>query len=344
MLKSLVRSAQAGVAALTLTAGAAAAQTQLTYSSWIPWSHPVNVEIYIPWMEAIEKESEGRITFRRLPKPVASPPAHLDAVRTGQADVAFTVHGYQRAQFAAYLFAELPFLGDSAELTSVALQRTHEEFLGDKEASLYPGVKLIGMNTHGPGVVNHTSKPILSPADMEGQKMRTGGPIPLAIVEGWGGVSIRQPAPKSYEILSAGIADGIMFPFESIPSFNLTELIDYSTTMPGGWYSSSHFLIMNQRKYDALSEEDRAVIDKYSGEAFARLAGAGWDRLNTWGLETMQEAEKTINEAPPELIAALEELNESFLQDYYAGAEAEGVDGEAMLEFFRQQMTELSSM
>jgi TRAP-type C4-dicarboxylate transport system substrate-binding protein len=240
MLRTLVRSAQAGLAALTLTAGAAAAQTELTYSSWIPWSHPVNQEIYIPWMEAIEEESEGRITFRRLPKPVASPPAHLDAVRTGQADVAFTVHGYQRARYAAYLFAELPFLGDSAELTSVALQRTHEEFLADKEDSLYPGVHLVGMNMHGPGVVHHTSTPILSPSDMEGQKMRTGGPIPLAIVEGWGGVSIRQPAPKSYEILSAGIADGILFPFESIPSFNLTELIEHSTTMPGGWYSSSH--------------------------------------------------------------------------------------------------------
>lgn len=344
MLRTLVRSAQAGLAALTLTAGAAAAQTELTYSSWIPWSHPVNQEIYIPWMEAIEEESEGRITFRRLPKPVASPPAHLDAVRTGQADVAFTVHGYQRARYAAYLFAELPFLGDSAELTSVALQRTHEEFLADKEDSLYPGVHLVGMNMHGPGVVHHTSTPILSPSDMEGQKMRTGGPIPLAIVEGWGGVSIRQPAPKSYEILSAGIADGILFPFESIPSFNLTELIEHSTTMPGGWYSSSHFLIINQRKYDALSDEDKAVIDKYSGEAFSRLAGAGWDRLNEAGLATMQEAGKQIHEAPPELVAALEDLNESFTEDYYAGAEAEGVDGEAMLEFFRQQMNELSSM
>ena len=136
------------------------------------------------------------------------------------------------------------------------------------------------MNMHGPGQVHHTKKNILSPSDMEGQKMRTGGPIPLAIVEAWGGVSILQPAPKSYEILSSGIADGILFPYESVTSFNLTNLVKYSTNMPGGWYSSSHFLIMNQAKYDALAPEDKAVIDKYSGEAFAKLAGQGWDRLN----------------------------------------------------------------
>lgn len=342
MLKRLTTTMAAGLVSAGLLAGPAAAQTELTYSSWIPWTHPVNVEIYIPWMEAIEKESEGRITFRRLPKPVASPPAHVDAVRTGQADVAFSVHGYNRKQFAAYLFAELPFLGDSAELTSVALQRTHEAFLSDK--NIYRGVHLIGMNMHGPGQVNHREMIISSPADMEGQKMRTGGPLPLAIVEAWGGVSIRQPAPKSYEILSTGIADGILFPFESVTSFNLTELVPYTTTVPGGWYSSSHFLIMNQAKYEALSPEDKAVIDKFSGEAFARLAGQGWDRLNEQGLKDVLEAGNTVEEASPEVIAALETLNEKFTADYYAEAEAEGIDGEAMLEFFRAEMAKLTSM
>ena len=39
------------------------AETVLTYSSWIPWTHPVNTSIYIPWMEAIEKDSNGSIKF-----------------------------------------------------------------------------------------------------------------------------------------------------------------------------------------------------------------------------------------------------------------------------------------
>ena len=341
MLKSFKAIVASGIASVALTATAAFAQTELTYSSWIPWSHPVNVEIYIPWMEAIEKDSEGRITFKRLPKPVASPPAHLDAVRTGQADVAFTVHGYSRKQFAAYLFAELPLLGDSAELTSIALQRTHDKFLADKD--LYPGVHLIGMNMHGPGQVNHTQKIIKTPADMEGQKMRTGGPIPTAITEAWGGVSIQQPSSKSYEILSSGIADGIMFPFESVTSFNLTEIVPFTTTLPGGWYSSSHYLIMNQRAYDSLPDEDKAIVDKYSGEAFAKLAGQGWDTINAKGLEDILANGNTAEEASPELIAAVEELNASFLEEYYAAAEAEGIDGAAVMEFFKAEVAKLDA-
>ena len=327
--------------ATILSASAALAQTELTYSSWIPWTHPVNTNIYIPWMEGIEKDSDGRITFKRLPKAVAAPNAHFDAIRTGQADVGFSVHGYGRKQFAPYLFAELPFLGESAENTSVALQRTHDKFLADK--GFYKGVHLIGMNMHGPGVVNHTKKNILKPEDMEGQKMRTGGVIPDLITQAWGGVSINQPSSKSYEILSTGIADGIMFPFESVTSFNLTDIVPYSTTVPGGWYSSSHYLLMNQRVYDSLSDEDKAVVDKWSGEAFAKLAGQGWDRINDKGREDLVANGNTIIGGSPELVEALEELNEGFLADYYAAAEEAGVDGEEMYKYFKDEVAKLEA-
>ena len=341
MYRSIVKKCAVALTALTLSTGLAGAETVLTYSSWIPWTHPVNEAIYIPWMEAIEAESEGRIKFKRLPKAVASPPAHFDAVRTGQADVGFTVHGYSRKQFAAYLFAELPFLGESAEVTSIALQKTHEKFLADK--GFYRGVHLIGMNTHGPGVVHHTRTNIMTPEDMEGQKIRTGGPIPLAIVEAWGGVSIRQPAPKSYEILSSGIADGIMFPFESLPSFKITDIVKFSTVMPGGWYSSSHYLIMNKAKYDALAPEDKAVVDKHSGVAFAKMAGAGWDKINAEGKQMVEAAAgNTIKTAPEGTVKALENLNADFLKAYFESASGIGVDGKATYEYFKSVVDKAS--
>ena len=329
-------------AAAAMTASAAWADVELSYSSWLPWSHPVNEAIYIPWMEAIEAESEGRITFKRLPKPVASPPAHLDAIRTGQADVAFSVHGYSRNQFTPYLFGEFPFLGDSAEATSIAFQRTHDKFMTDMD--LYKGVHLIGVNLHGPGQVHHSKMNMSSPADFEGQKFRTGGPIPLAMVEAWGGVSIRQPAPKSFEILSSGIADGITFPFESLPSFKITELVPYTTTMPGGWYNSSHYLVMNKRVYDGLSDEDKAVIDKFSGEAFAALAGAGWDTINANGLKVAMDAGNTIVEASDELKAALNDLNAQFTADYIEAAKEFDLDGQEVIDFFKAEAEKAAAM
>ena len=339
MLKSIVKSAAWATAGLALSVSSAVADVELTYSSWLPWGHPANVAIYIPWMEAIEKESEGRITFKRLPKPVASPPAHLDAVRTGQADVAMSVHGYSRQQFTAYVFGELPFLGSDAEISSVALQRAHDKFLADKD--LYKGAHLIGVNVHGPGQVHHASKIMASPADFEGQKFRTGGPIPKQIVEAWGGVAIRQPAPKSYEILSTGIADGITFPFESLKSFKITELVPNTTLIDAGWYDTPFYLVMNKRAYDNLSAEDKAVIDKFSGEAYARMAGQGWNKINADGLAAAKAAGNNIQPASAEMVAALEDLSDVMLADYVKLAEEAGIDGQALYDFFRAQVSEL---
>jgi TRAP-type C4-dicarboxylate transport system substrate-binding protein len=328
------------VAAVASLSSSVQAQTVLTYSSWLPWTHPVNTAIYLPWMEAVEKDSQGRIQFRKLPKPVASPPAHLDAVRTGQADVAMSVHGYEPKRFAAYMFAELPMLGDTAVATSVALQRTHDKLLAGK--GFYAGVHVIGMNTHGPGLIHHRKKHILAPEDMKGQKVRTGGPVPQSIVEAWGGVAIKQPAPKSYEILSTGVADGITFPYESLGSFNITKLVPFSTYIPGGMYSSSHYLVMNKAKYDALSAQDKAVIDKHSGEAFAKMAGMGWDKINDEGKRLALEAGNAIKVAPQGLIDAVKATMAPLEADYVKNARDVGVDGAALLTFFHGEVAKLS--
>ena len=65
-MKRLLTAAFAATVALSLGSVAAQAKTVLTYSSWLPWTHPINVELYIPWMEAIEKDSGGSISFKRL--------------------------------------------------------------------------------------------------------------------------------------------------------------------------------------------------------------------------------------------------------------------------------------
>jgi TRAP-type C4-dicarboxylate transport system substrate-binding protein len=336
----LLGAVASSVVALFVGTSAVQADTVLTYSSWVPWTHPINVAVYIPWMEAIEKDSGGKIKFKRLPKAVASPRATLDAVRTGQADAGFSVHGYSPQRFAGYMFAELPMLGDTATGTSIALQRTHDKFFADK--NYYEGVKLIGMNTHGPGLIHHSKKHFMKSSDMKGQKMRTGGPIPRKIVEAWGGVSIRQPAPKSYEILSTGVADGITFPFESLKSFKITKLVPFSTYIPGGLYSSSHYLVINLGKYNAMSAVEKAAVDKHSGEAFAKRAGEGWDLINSVGRKQAEAAGNKIINAPDSLIQEVKALNTVFEADYVTGATKAGLNGAEILKFFRDEVARLA--
>lgn len=339
-MKRTLIAACAGAAA-ALSPAPSNAQTTLTFSSWVPWGHPLIDSLYGQWIRDVEKATSGRVKFHKLPKPVASPRAHLDAVRTGQIDVAFGAPAYSPKRFAAYQFTELPLLGDKAETTSVALWRTHTKFFADK--NYFAGVELVGFNTHGPGHLFTKSRAVLKPADMKGQKIRTGGPIPRQIVEAWGGVVIRQPAPKVYELLSTGVVDGVTFPWESVPSFRITRLVPHATVIPGGLYSSSFFLVLSKKRWDGLPKRDKDAMAPLIGENFARFAGKAWDARNAAGEAAGRKAGTKIVTAPPAVMAGIKALLPKFEKAYADGAKAVGIaDGAAVIAYFRSQVAALA--
>jgi TRAP-type C4-dicarboxylate transport system substrate-binding protein len=337
----MTRRLMLAAAMIAFAAPAANAQTELTFSTWVALPHPINVYIFEPWFKEVEQASGGKVKFRILPKPIAAPNQHYDAVTKGQVDAGYATYGYQPERFMPYLIAELPQLGETAVHTSVALWRIHKKHI--EKTGIHKDVHLIGVMTHGPGFMHHSKKPILEPADLKGQKIRVGGDVPKAIVEDLGGVVITQPAPKSYEILSQGIADGIFFPTESIKSFNLVKLVPHTTYVKGGTYSSSFWFAMNKAKYDALDPAARKAIDDLGGEKFARIAGAGWDRADKEGLEVMKTNGNTFKEATPAFAAELKKVTARLEADYAAKLDKLGMPGKQVIDDFRAEVAKVAA-
>ncbi|MGH7268340.1 MAG: TRAP transporter substrate-binding protein [Candidatus Rokuibacteriota bacterium] len=319
---------------------AAQAQTELTFSTWVAHNHPLNQYVFFKWAEAVEKETRGQVKIRTLPKPIAAPNQHYDAVIKGQVDLGFATYGYQPERFMPYLIAELPFLGETAIDTSVALWRTHKSHI--EKIGIHKDVHVLGIMTHGPGYMHHATRPILKPEDLRGQKIRVGGDVPAAIVKHFGGVVITQPAPKSYEILSQGIADGIFFPTESLKSFNITKLVPHTTYVKGGTYSSSFWFAMNKARWEKLDKPIQDAITRVSGEAFAWLAGGGWDRADREGLAEAKANGNTFQEASPEFAAELRRLTAELETDYAAKLDRLGLDGKAVIKAFRAEVAKVA--
>jgi TRAP-type C4-dicarboxylate transport system substrate-binding protein len=334
--------ALAGTAAIAFgLAGVARAQTELTFSTWVPLNHPISTYIFNPWFEKVEKESGGKVKFRTLPKPVAAPNQHYDAVIKGQVDVAYATYGYQPERFMPYLVAELPQLGETAVHNGVALWRTHKKYY--EKLAIHKDVVLIGVMTHGPGLMHHTKKAVMKPDDLKGQKIRVGGDVPKLIVEHFGGVVITQPAPKSYEILSQGIADGIFFPMESVKSFNIYKLVTHTTYVKGGLYSSSFWFAINKDKFDKLDPAVKDAIMKNGGEVFARMAGAGWDKADADGLALAKENKNTYGEASPELVAELTKLTGKIEAEYVAKLDKLGLPGKQVIADYRAELAKIKA-
>ncbi len=323
------------VAALVFAPGISAAQTVFTASSWVPPTHTLSVT-QKAWCEALEKESAGRMKCNILPKSVSAPPGTFDAVRDGLADISFTVDGYTPGRFVNTQVAEFPFLGESSVATSVAYQRIYKKYfapLGE-----HRGVKVIAVFTHGPGVVFSSKKPVTSAAEAGTMKWRIGGGNINELTKAMGWNTTLKPATEAFELLSTGVMDGTLFPDESIASFKLS-MIKYATTFPGGLYNTSFIFLMNQAKYDALSAQDKAVVDKLSGEPIARMFGEGWDKVDAGSRDGAQKAQGVQRiKADAAFIKAVEDKQDMLETRWAAAAQVKGLkDPKAVLAEFRAE-------
>ncbi len=181
--------------------------------------------------EATGGEVSGELVFGLAP-----PPAQMDLVLDGAADMAIIFHGYQPGRFVGTKLIELPGYEGNAEDASVAYWRVYEKYLADLNE--HRGVKVISLNTHGPGQI-HSSKEVSSLADMNGLKTRIGGGVAGDVGSALGLIGINVPAPKVYETLESGAADAVAMNVGERVGFKLNEVAKYLYDMPGGLYRGS---------------------------------------------------------------------------------------------------------
>jgi TRAP-type C4-dicarboxylate transport system substrate-binding protein len=188
------------IGAATFMAGASA-QTVFTVSTWLPPTHTASVS-QKTWCDRLETESSGRMKCNILPKGVVAAPGTFDAVRDGLADISYTVDGYTPGRFVMTQVAEFPFLGNSATETSVAYQRIYDKYfapLGE-----HRGVKVLGVFTHGPGIIFNAKKPVTSAAEAASLKFRVGGGNINELAKAMGWNTTLKPAPESFELRRDG--------------------------------------------------------------------------------------------------------------------------------------------
>lgn len=320
--------------------GQAEADTVLRVSNWLPPGHPLVTDIIEPWGKQVEEVTDGRVKVEVMKAPIGKPPAQYDLIRNGAADVAYGVHGYTPNRFGLSTIVELPFQSNTSEALSVAYWRVYEKYL--KQANEHEGVKVVTLFTHGPGEIYTTKDAVTSAGQLEGAKYRVGGGLANMVAQRLGIVPVNAPSPQVYEILSNGVADGILFPAESVPFFKIDSVIKNGTSVEGGLYNTSFFIIMNQTAWDSITPEDQAAIDKVSGEALARVAGQAWDNADSRGIEKMESEGIKIIDADEAFMKTLHEKLTGIDSVFLDAAKAKGVDGEAALTMLKEEVAKES--
>ncbi len=331
-----IKTFAAAAAAALISTAASAADVTLTISSWAPPTHGINAKMWPGLIKMIEDATDGRVTGE-VKLGLAPPPAQMDLVLDGAADMTIIFHGYQAGRFVTTKLIELPGYEGNAEAASVAYWRAYEKYLS--KANEHRGVKVIAMHTHGPAYV-HSARKITRLSEIAGLKLRVPGGVGGDVGAALGATGIKVPAPKVYETLASKAADGVVMPLESRKGFKLTEVAPNLYMIPGGLYRGSFAILMNQEVWDGLPDDvKQALEEKVVGEPASRFLGSVWDQMDEEGLAVTKAApDNAIHQASAEDIAAYKPIAEKIIADVLAEVEAKGVDAAAAYEMIKAEM------
>jgi len=287
------------IALLSVTgspAGAQPAKHELKLAYFVGDQHAMS-QWLVRWSETLEKDSGGRLTFKRFPASQMGPvPQHYDYARTGQADVVWFLHGATPGRFPQTEIIQLPYLVGSAEIGTKVLN--DGELRGKYLDAEHKGVKVLLLLTHQPGNVHTTKKPIRRVEDMNGLRIRFASPTIRDFIAALGGTPVGVPPTEQSEQLQKGTIDGVFIDYGGAGiAFKLGGILKYSTEMYS--YVSSFGVVMNEQTWKSLSPDLQALITR-SVTGVEKEVGEAWDALDGPGKKALVDGGAQVIKLSPE--------------------------------------------
>ncbi len=341
MDRSVLRIAAVICALAWCAAGIAKAEPlQLKLATFGPPQSYFYAEVLIPWMEAVNRDSNGTVNIKYFGGGVLGNAGNMyDAVLTGAADIGWALPGTVPGKFVKTSVVELPFGYDSGEIGAVALWRVYAKGL---IASDYNEVKLFGVTAWPGADIQMKSKKIERVEDLKGLKIRATGRWQAATVTAFGATPVSIPVDELYQSLDRGVIDGLWASLVLTREFRVDEIARYFLEAPlnGG----SGMLIMKRETFEKLPDTAKAAFEKNSGEAASRALGKSNDGEVRRVEALLADLAKKGKIVAPYMLAPEEFARWRKAAEPVADAWAKGVpNGPAILAAFRAETAALKS-
>ncbi|MCB1357458.1 MAG: TRAP transporter substrate-binding protein [Maritimibacter sp.] len=261
------------VATVALTAAAAlpAGAETLKFAHWVPPAHTLTASTIEP-LQAAVADSGLEIEVYPGGELGAGPLEQYVRVVQGVADIVWGLQGYTSSQFPKTMVSELPGALPEGMTGYDLIWNAYDAGLLSEE---FPGTKPLALWLSEPNVFIMKDIDVRTPADVAGLKIRVSGSAAAAAVEALGATPVQMPAGEIYNSLQTGLIDGVITGASAIGDFKLDEVANsYTLNAPLGHIS--FYVVMNQAKYDGLSDEEKAALDAIAGRPLSQSAEEGW--------------------------------------------------------------------
>ncbi|MGY0614720.1 DctP family TRAP transporter solute-binding subunit [Vibrio sp. FJH11] len=255
-MKKTVLGAAVGAAMLLGSTASAFAATTLKLSHNHPRDHAVHKAMDYMAKE-VQKLTDGEVRIRIYPDAqLGTQRESMELMQNGALDMVKSNAAELEAFSPAYSAFNLPYLfRDKEHYYSVTGGEVGKEILNSSKDSGF-----IGVTYYDAGARSfYTSKPINTPEDLKGLKVRVQpSPSAIAMVKALGG----NPTPLAYGELYTALQQGVVDAAENnIPSFSLSRHSEVSK-----YYSMDEHtmvpdvLVVSTKTYDSLTTEQQEAL------------------------------------------------------------------------------------
>lgn len=314
--------ASAGFAAMSATAQAA--EVELAFSHWVSAQHPVHVGGIEPWVQSIAEASDGRIKIDIFPASQLGAAAdHYDMARDGVVDIAFVNPGYQPGRFPVISAGEIPFTISNATAGSQAFDEWYREYADAEMKDVF----FCMVHLHDPGTLHGTNGPLQVPADLKGKNIRPAHGTMARMLNHAGAASVFAGAAEMRELLARGAAEITASPWSSIYTFGVNDLTKHHLDMP--FYATTFTFVMNRAAIDALSAENRAVIDDHCSSEWAGKIPTKWVDDDVVGRQKLIDDGHTLYKPAAEEVTLWIDATSPLRDEWKDAASKSGIDADA---------------
>ncbi|TRD22656.1 TRAP transporter substrate-binding protein [Palleronia caenipelagi] len=243
--------------------------------------------------ELVEAGSDGEIDVQLFPSSQMGPDREMiEGVQTGVLEMAVPPSSFFAGWDPAFAVVELPYMYPSKDVAWDVLQgEAGDSMLSRVEQQ---GLKGLGWLELGVRNVTNNVRPIETPEDLEGVKLRTMKvPAHVATFETLGANPTPMNFGEVYSALQQGVIDGQENPLAIITSQRFYEVQKYLTTT--GHVFAVYMPVMSQFFWDSLSDEHKELVMSsmaeardYQAELIASEDAAQLEEIRNAGVEVLE--------------------------------------------------------
>jgi len=280
------------------------------------------------WCAAVKEASGGSLIVTPFHGSLGGPRDTYNMILDGSVDMGFGLPSFYPGVFPGSDCIALPFIGAMNSMQAGhAMQELYEttDYLKPEWSDVH--VICLYTNTVAPLIT--ADKKVETINDVKGLNIRTiGGPVTE-----WAKLAGANPMTidlgEIYTSFEKGVINAVTaVGWEAVEATKIYELgnyfLDYEMQV------NPTFLVMNQAKYDSLSDENKAIIDSLSGHKAIDIQGDMREQARQRVYQTIADRGGDVYKLPDAEQAKFVTLGEQARQSWRDSANAAGIDAAAL--------------